>query len=741
MTMLADILWRPFFLPLPTLAGAALLVVLAVVWFVRVRRTSPWRASVLLVMRLVAVGVITLVLMGPSVEPEPKLVGDKPDLTVLVDTSGSMQTADMEGQPRIAYVSEQWLSEERLRALERRFDVELVAFAESPRSTSASVLSKDPAVIADAGVTNLAASVEQTLSRLRGGDGSSVLVLSDGRDSHSASLAAAAELSRAKSLPVFASVLGGATLQRDLAVHATVAQPFLLVNETGSLSIEVRHANALGSRSTLRVTRGDGTTVEQRELAFTDASTQRLSLPVRHEEPGLYEYDIAVAPLDDEVEPANNRRRVFVEVTDKRLKVLLLEGQPFWDTKFLAQSLRKDDRIELTQLSQISSERRQQLVTRTDGKATIPATLEDFAAYDVVILGRAIERVLPADAWESLTAYVAQHGGRLILARGQPYDLETRDGKRIARLLSPLEPVVWGGGQQSEQRLVLTPEGRSHPVFAGEDLDLIEQAPAMTWTSDVTRAKAAARVLVKTSDHAGSTGTDRPVVVSMPYDRGQVLALLGEGLWRWRLSGRGDPEVDAAYDRFWSGMVRFLAMGSDYRPGQNLAFSLSRRNVPVGDTVHGELTRRNPQSKAHPTLTLLAPDGGEQKLDTREESASTLRFRFQASQQGVYRLIASPPDQPGVVALETRLSASELDEERLYASADPAALRELAEGSGGRMLDPRKPAQLIEALERHTATMNAPGPPRYLWDRGWLLVLLTGVLGMEWIARRAGGWL
>lgn len=741
MTMLADILWRPFFPPLPTLAGAAVLAVLAVVWYVRVCRTAPWRASVLLVMRLAAVGVISLVLMGPSVEPEPKLAGDRPDLTVLVDTSGSMQRADMEGLPRIAFVAERWLSEPRLRALEARFDVELVAFAESPRSTSASVLSKDPAVIADADVTNLAASVEQTLSRLRGGDGSAVLVLSDGRDSRSASLAAATELSRAKSLPVFASVIGGATLQRDLAVHATVTQPFLLVNETGGLSIEIRHTNAHGTRSTLRVTRGNGNPVEQRELAFTDATTQRLSLPIRHEQPGLYAYDIDVAPLADEVEPANNRRRVFVEVTDKRLKVLLLEGQPFWDTKFLAQSLRKDQRIELTQLSQISSERRQQLVTRTDGEAAIPSTLDDFAVYDVVILGRAIERVLPAEAWESLTAYVADHGGRLILARGQPYDLGTAEGRQLSRLLSPLEPVVWGAGQRSEQRLVLTPAGRTHPVFAGEDLDLIERAPAMTWTSDVTRAKAAARVLVRTTDPAGATAADQPVVVSMPYDRGQVLAVLGEGLWRWRLSGRGDPQVDAAYDRFWSGMVRFLAMGSAYRPGQNLAFSLSRRNVPVGDTVHGELTRRNPQSKAHPTLTLIAPDGSERTLDTREESASTLRFRFQTSQQGVYRLIASPPDQPGVAALETRLSASELDEERLYASADPAALRELAEGSGGEVIDPRKPDDFLMAMERHAATIHVPGSPRYLWDRGWLLVLLLGVLGMEWIARRTGGWL
>ena len=741
-TMPADILWRPFFPPLPTLAGAAVLVVLAGVWYARTARTLPWRATGLLLLRLVAIGLITLMLMGPSVLPEPELTGGKPDLTVLVDTSGSMQTADVEGLPRIAYVAERWLSPERLRTLQRRFNVELMAFDASPRSTSVQGLAKDPAIVADARVTNLAASVEQTLGRLPGGDGSAVVVLSDGRDSRSESLAAAAELGRAKTLPVFASVIGGATLQRDIAVEATAAQPFLLVDETGGLSVEVSHANAAGTRSTLRVTR-DGTSepVEQRELAFGDASTQRLSVAIRHEDPGLYAYEIAVAPVEGEVEPANNRQRVFVEVTDKRLKVLLLEGQPFWDTKFLAQSLRKDARIELTQWSQVSLKRREQLVTRAEGERSMPTSLEDLAAYDVVILGRAIERVLPAAAWEALAEYVGEHGGRVVLARGQPYDPDTADGRKLSRLLSPLEPVVWGAGGRSEQRLALTAAGRSHPVFAGEQLDLLEEAPPMSWTPEVKRAKAAAQVLVRTSTHAGATGSGQPVVVSMRYDRGQVLAVLGEGLWRWRLSGRGDPEVHAAYDRFWSGMVRYLAMGSDYRPGQDLAFRLSRRNVPVGETVHGELTRRNPDGDAKPTITLLHPDGESRRLEPREESASSLRFRFEASQQGVYRLLASRPGEPDVPALETKLIATDLNRERLYASAVPAALRELAEGSGGRMLNPRKPAELLEALDRHAATVRTRGPPRYLWDRVVLLVLLAGILGTEWIARKAGGML
>ena len=744
-----DILWRPYFPPLPTLAAAGVLVVLAGVSYARAAGASPARAAGPAVLRLSAVAVVTLILMGPSAEPEPVATGGKPGLTLMVDTSGSMRTADVDGRPRLAFVAERWLDPGLLERLERRFDVGVVAFDDAPRHTPVGTLRRDPAEVAAARVTNLASSVERTLSRLPGGDGSAVMVLSDGHDSQGRSLAAAAELGRAKSLPVFASVIGSPTLQRDVAVRATGAQPFLLAGETGAVSVEVTHANAAGAGSTLRVTlpgggssggEGEGERVAEREVRFSPKATQRLSLPITHDEPGVYEYEVAVDPIEGEVEPANNRQRVFVEVIDQRLKVLLLEGQPFWDTKFLAQSLRKDDRIELTQLSQVTPSRREQLLTRAESGG-VPASLEDLARYDVVILGRVIERVLPAEAWDALAAYVGEHGGRLVLARGQPYDPDTAEGRRLSRLLAPLEPVVWGVGGRSEQRLVLTPSGRSHPVFAGEGLAMLEDAPPMTWAPDVTRAKAAAQVLVRTTSHAGAAmaGGGQPIIAAMHYDRGQVLAVLGEGLWRWRLAGRGDPTVEAAYDRFWSGMVRYLAMGSRYRPGQDLALKLGRRNTQIHQPIHGELTDRNPARAAPPTITVIDPEGHRSALQPRGRPGSTMRFTFAPDRVGVYRVVAADPGDPEAEPVEARVNAVDLDTERLRASADPMALRGLAAGSGGRLLDPRQPEAVLAALDDHVAAMTTTGPPRYLWDRAWLLVLLGGLLGVEWIVRKAGG--
>ena len=94
-------------------------------------------------------------------------------------------------------------------------------------------------------------------------------------------------------------------------------------------------------------------------------------MPISHEEEGEYEYVIEVDTIEGEGEDTNNSQTVFAHVQKRRIRVLVLEGQPFWDSKFLAQSLRKDERVELTQITQLSDDKREVLpaITHEDGSA------------------------------------------------------------------------------------------------------------------------------------------------------------------------------------------------------------------------------------------------------------------------------------------------------------------------------------------------------------------------------------
>jgi len=219
-----------------------------------------------------------------------------------------------------------------------------------------------------------------------------------------------------------------------------------------------------------------------------------------------------------------------------------------------------------------------------------------------------------------------------------------------------------------------------------------------------------------------------------------VAAVLGEGLWRWRLVGRKDKELAGVFDRFWSSTVRWMVMGGEYKPGESLSLRLAQRSLEVGQTLRFDIASRTPIDPAALRATIRTPDGKTQQMAPRPSDGSGLRFRgeFEVTDPGVHTMVLDSGDTD-VPPIESRFNAFRIDMERLHSSADPAAMRTLAELSGGQVLDPARPEQLLEVLERYRASMQVPPAPQYVWDHGAFMVLLLLWAGAEWIIRKRGG--
>lgn len=760
------VLWRPFFPPAMILLVAAVLAALALLAFWRARKLAPATAALTAAMRLALVAAVAVLLLGPSVLPPASTSPGRPTLTFLVDTSASMQTPDADGQARYDFITSRWLNAERLAAWRRHYDVRVLGFGESTQPLPDGALRHPAAEVATAGVSNVIGSVVSALASLpaAGVDKppGAVVVLSDGRDTLIASGGGAAGggtfggsalFAAGRTAPVHTVALGGPTLQRDLTVVAVPLQEYLLAGEPGQIAVRVVAPTGVGA-ATLHL-RGPGVD-ETHPIAFDNSNAARLTLPIEQDQPGQYEYEVEVEPLAGEVELRNNRQPVFIEVTKQRLRVLLLEGEPYWDTKFLAQSLRKDERVELTQIVQVSPQKQQKIVSRVDmsNEATaadaekrrlgVPATAEAFRAYDVVILGAGMGHVLDPQSAIALRDYVMDHGGRVVFARGRPYDAGTPMGGLIGEALAPIEPVVWGGHTLRDQPLRFTDTGASHPAFAfaetiADRQRIFGQLPALLAAPAVEREKAGAQVLARTggglSGFSGP-GTGQPAIVSMPVGRGAVLAVLGEGLWRWRLAGRDHPELAEAFDRFWSNSVRWLVMGGDYQPGRELAVRLSRRSVQLGEPITIDISDRA-LARRGVVAEVVGPDGERHTLALAPiAGGGRQRATYEPREPGVYRVIASAD---GSEPIEAGFNVYELDLERLECSADPHQMRMLAEESGGLVLDPYHPEALDDALRRQREARIVPLRPEYAWDEAWVMVALLGWMGGEWLLRKGGG--
>jgi hypothetical protein len=735
------ILWRPW-MPVLTIAGIAVILIgLAVFACVRSWSRVGLRSLIVLAMRLAGVVTLTVLLLGPSRQLPTSTSAARPQLTVLLDTSQSMTTADCGPQSRIAHAASTLFAPKRLEALQRDFEVELEGFDTSVRPLPIAEVHKRPDDFALGRETNLAESVSSVINRSQG-EGQAVLVVSDGRDTSGEPIQRAAALAASRKIPVFTMPLGGASSIPDAALMAMAMQESLLPDEPGNLLVRVYQSGLSGQIGRLRLKLGE--TVETFPLAFTQQDFAEVRLPIRQKAAGQYEYLVSLDAVGDETEVANNSQPVFVEVMNRRLRVLVIEGQPYWDTKFLCQSLRKDEQIELVQLTQIGDRKRETLVARGSGEISkLPATADEWSSYDVVIVGRGLETVLDDRTSRGLVAFV-EAGGQLVLARSRPYDETTDAGRAIGRLLSPVEPVRWAAGRLPASQIQLTTSGRTGSWISAEKTqldpdDAFRRLPPLEEIGRVASLPPASIVLAETLPADG--GNALPAIVRLPVGRGATVAILGEGSWKWSLLTPENHDLRGFYDIFWSNLVRWLAFGGDFPPGQQASLQLSRRSVRLGDELTIDVAYRfAPEGAAAPVLELTSPTGETGQLVAKRLPGPLPRYRvtFKADEAGIHHVKATTP---GLTPpeLTARFNVYDVNRERLNASADPLSLKMLSDLSGGAVIEPESFSDLTDQLGKHRRSMEVPPRIEFIWDQAFIMWMLLIWISLEWLIRRLLG--
>jgi hypothetical protein len=259
--------------------------------------------------------------------------------------------------------------------------------------------------------------------------------------------------------------------------------------------------------------------------------------------------------------------------------------------------------------------------------------------------------------------------------------------------------------------------------------------------SRVEREKSGTLVLARAYGAGGPDSDGQAAITSMSYGRGQIIGVLGEGLWRWSLLPPDRQDLRGFYDTFWSNLVRWLALGGDFAPGQQVSLQLSRTSARLGDELTIDVVYRlPPTSGGNPRLELRNPQGEQSDVALHRLPGQSPRFRATVKPEhtGVHHVtVVAPGMQPA--ALDKRFSVYDVNLERLHTGANFLALEMLAEHTGGAMFDAGELSGLEDRLQRHRESLIVPPQREYIWDRGVILTLLLSWAGLEWLFRRAAG--
>jgi uncharacterized membrane protein len=751
------------------LAGTAAAVLLAYEFYRRKRAAlSPRGFAALVCLRALAILTVAVFLLQPALRLI-RTEAAQSTVAVLVDVSESMGIKDAAGdRSRLEAGTDALRAQPQamLQRLGRMQAVRLFSFGAVTAALSGPERLHE--LRPEQKATALGEALTDVVKEVPRESLAAIVLLSDGVSNRGEEPQAAA---RMLGVPVFAVALGGRAGERgrfrDVGIARLPQTPKFIVNNKAAVSVRLSHTGLQKltpseRELTVRLSADNAELAAQtvRFPAEDGALEQELSFVPR--EVGIRTLRVAVDPLPEETVVQNNSRTFTVEVTDPRIRVLIVEGVVRSEYRFLRRVLESDPNLEVTGVVKLSGKRFlvQGVQPGVDVSRGLPARQEDYGQFDVLILGDIAREEFTGVQLEYLKEFVNAGGGLLALGGYHAFGAGGYADSAVADLL----PLTMGGPRDGHAEgafvPVLTPEGRRHPVLRGcaDFFERLQAPPALDGANRVTGAKPGAEVLaVHPKELAG--GRPMPVLAAQPYGAGRAIALTADTTWKWRFQVESQG-LDSPYYRFWRQSVRWLAgrQETEAAPGRLVSAWPARIEYEPEEPVVLKARVKNrqgdPEEAAAVEVAIKYPipvkKAGEAGKETLEQS-TTVRLEPVPLSPGEYQSSWQPPATGLYEATAgARLGEDELGTDRFEfvvgqatsefdrVDVDEQTLRALANQTGGAFHTLATAGRIPDEIQQRRSLV-AHREEISLWDAPWFLAAFLACVTAEWILRKRRG--
>ncbi|MFW6170428.1 MAG: glutamine amidotransferase [Planctomycetota bacterium] len=739
----------PGFASLVLMALAVVVVVLTTLFYRQAYAAlSSWQWKVLYGLRLLAIGIVLLLLLRPVLSFQQEVQRPK-TVVFAVDNSASMGISDtaQEGtrwEQACDQVQQLWPE------LHDIYDLRLVAF--SDRSQHLESPSKLGGVQAEGSATSLSRGLLSAERSASGKSTEAVVLFSDGIQNTAGSPVAIARRLGTRVITIgTGDPRHDRSMRRDIRV-TDVDCPDRMAVENKTRVTGFVEARGMPGRLIRVQLLEDEKPVSERELVLDDIEgAQEVVFEFVPKEKGLHTYTVKVPHLADEKIPRNNTRSTSALVQDARIRVLYLEGTLRSEYGALVgRFLSKDPNIEFCALVQT---RPNQFVRRTniDGLELdrIPDDSDTLESFDVILVGDLSAAYLPEARARMIHDRVNDGAGFMMIGGYHSLGPGGYTGTRIEQLL----PVRLGGeevGQATDPfQPQLTGGGRTHPIFANiaeffaaaDDNALKADLPPLDGCVKVAAARPGASVLLVHPELAVAESS-MVVMAVQRVGEGRTAVFTADTTRKWHQALRMRDQK-TPFLRFWGQTIRWLAGRNETMAAEagivattDKSYYTPEAEVTVSATVRGEDGAAAAQADVTATIEGPGVSAAPLSLAAKAGPAGHYAAAFRPSRPGRYTIsVTARVGDRDLAAdeLEIDVGRPSLEFDRL--DLDQATLVNIANETGGQYmhvsLADRLATLLKERYERQRVRreVSLAWPP-VMW------VLFVATVTCEWLLRR-----
>lgn len=694
--------------------------------------------------------IVLFALMQPMLRlkvavPQENFVG------ILLDDSRSMQVADYAGGPRSGFINQQLGKSDApmLTELGKRFQLRVFRF-----SSTAERLQSTTDLKFEGTGTRLGEALDRARDELSGLPVAGLVLVSDGADNSENTLDESIAGLKSQAMPVFAVGVGRERLSRDVQVTRVETPRRALKGSSLVIDVVVTQTGYAGTKVPL-IVEDDGRMISTQDITLPrdgEAETAHVRFKVADLGPRKITFRIPVQGQEEVAQ--NNQREALIDVYNRREKILYLEGEPRPEAKFVRQATDEDDNLQVVLLQRtaeatVSVPDKYLRLGVDSGEELIngfPATREELFGYRGIILGSVEASAFTPEQQRMLEDFVDVRGGSLLaLGGGRSF----AEGGWGGTPLSDALPIVLDPGARGPQfppaELIVrtTPTGVNHP--ATQITDKAEDAPAkwrdlppLTSLNPVTEVKPGATVLLT---GINERNRQQVVLAFQRYGRGKAMVMPVQDTWMWRMHAKMDLK-DKTHHTFWQRLVRWVVDGVPDRVMASVSPDRVQRGEPVTVTAEVSDAEYKGINDGRITARITSPSGKAEDvpMEWTVEHDGEYRARFTPTEDGLYKVSVGGTAKDGrdVGRGEVNARVAPSDAEYFDAAMRAPLLRRVAEDTEGRFFRADDTAKLVDAI-----TFSGKGitviEEKELWDMPVILMLLLGLMGGEWMFRRARG--
>jgi hypothetical protein len=642
--------------------------------------------------------------------------------------------------------------------------------------------------------TNIAAALEKVTTDLAGLDLAGVVLVSDGRHNAASLVEPLAKQLGLQHAPVCPIVMGSRNPPIDASILALESPDTVMTKDKVLVAAEVKLDGLAGHDVTVTLWDGDKAVDSKDIHVAADSLRTRVELADQPGSAGLHSYRAQIAPLPKEVLTTNNSFPATVSVTDERTKLLLVEGWPRWEFRYIKNLVETRDVSVKLQYVLFHPDRIAEVPSRPAMSASVarppelsqatalPSSQEEWNKFDVIILGDVAPSMLPAEAQEAITQFVTQRGGTLVVVSGPKFMPHHYGNTPLAEILPvrcDASDSVFLASPERVFRIGLTVEGQAHTILhekvdPTENVQVWQSFPPIFWRHAVTATKPGATVLAyavpipppdflkpaasEAGGNAPKDGDEATLRRREAFERenallalhnvaaGRVLFLGFDSTWRLRY-GVGDTY----HHRLWGQILRWatankLLAGTDF-----VRIGTDRTRYPTGQPVQVRAkilrTDYSPVQSDTVAVKILSTDGKtlRQPLKYTESSNGMYEAEVKGLPGGTYRVeLDAPAAQPMLASegLQTVWTQFSVDPVFLVETAELATDRglmsQLATLSQGIVAEPADAARVLDALGPGTV-VEYERHEYVLWNSWPLWLAMILLASAEWILRKKVG--